>query len=206
MNNQNTNPETLRKRNSKMRESTEHREARLAREKERKRLKRSRETEEVHETRLRSVRERRSQKHSMESTEERESRLNRENERKRDARVRVREQTRNETVEDRQNMNEPDRYVDAEQTLSDNEPNVQERAQRDNDYSAIPISATTISEEEHCLLKDFREKMDDIIYNLCIVCNERIPSMRLIRKMCQRCYSDKTIPKKFSAENNMDPG
>src|SRR2546430_10517215 len=142
MNSQNTNPETLRKQNSQTKETADQREARLARNRERKRQKRSEETEEDHETRLRSVRERRVQRQSTETTEEREHRLNRENERKRDTRVRVREQTRNEKVE-RQNINEPinepNRHIDAEQTFSDNEPNVQERTQRDNDYSDIPV-------------------------------------------------------------------
>jgi len=237
MSDQNTNPETLRKRNSKTKETASQREARLARDRERKRQKRTKEMEENHETRLRSVRERRIQRQSTETAKEREHRLNRENERKRDMRVRVREHTRNERVEQRQNINEPinelinepinelinepisepNRHVDAEQTFSDNEPNVQERTQRDNNYSdipVIPISATTISEEEHYLLKDFCKQMDNIDYKVCNVCNERIPFMKLTKKFpknlleetCNRCYSEETSPKKFSAGNNMDPG
>ena len=97
-----TNPETIRKRNSKKNETIEQREARLKRERELKRQKRASETDERHEARLTSVRERRSQKTSSETTEECERRLNRENERKRTARARnlqsrTSEQSRNET-------------------------------------------------------------------------------------------------------------
>src|SRR5205823_3696277 len=69
-----------------------------------------------------------------------------------------------------------------------------------------PRSAQTISEDEHGMLQDFRRKMDNIRYNSCPVCNERIPSMSLVKEMCRRCYMEKKLPKKFSAENNMNPG
>ena len=172
-----TNPETIRKRNSKKNETIEQREARLKRERELKRQKRASETDERHEARLTSVRERRSQKTSSETTEERERRLNRENERKRTARARnlqsrTGEQSRNET-----------RQVGAEQNPI-NELNIQERALRDNDNSVRRNSATTISEDEHRLLQNFRKKMDNIRYKLCNVCNERTPSMTLINEMC----------------------
>ncbi len=48
--------------------------------------------------------------------------------------------------------------------------------------------------------------MDDICYNLCPICNERIPSMTLVKGMCRCCHTENSLPKKFSAENNMDPG
>ena len=56
------------------------------------------------------------------------------------------------------------------------------------------------------MLQDFRSKMDNIRYNSCPVCNERIPSMSLVKEMCHRCYMEKKLPKKFSAENNMNLG
>ena len=55
MNNQTVNPETLRKRNSKMRETHEETEARLARENLRKRKKRENETDKTHKARLESI-------------------------------------------------------------------------------------------------------------------------------------------------------
>ena len=85
----------------------------------------------------------------------------------------------------------------------------QEITQRDNDNSPInvtPLSATTISEEEHRILQNFRDKMDNIRYNSCPVCNERAPSMQIVKEMCRRCYTEKSPIKKFSAGNNMDPG
>ncbi|CAG8559029.1 9051_t:CDS:10, partial [Scutellospora calospora] len=40
----------------------------------------------------------------------------------------------------------------------------------------------------------------------CLTCNEKFPSIVLVMGECYRCYSEKTLPKKFSLENNMDPG
>ena len=90
---------------------------------------------------------------------------------------------------------EADRSVERRQEEAETpeEPNVSPRSQ-------------TISEEEHRKLGNFRKKMANIQYNACPVCNERIPSMSLVKGMCRRCYTEKKIPKKFSAENNMDLG
>jgi hypothetical protein len=77
------------------------------------------------------------------------------------------------------------------------------------DSQPIPHSATTINEEEISMLQDFCRKMDDIRYNICKVCKERIPSLTLVKESCKRCYYEKNtdnIPKKFSSSNNMDPG
>src|SRR6266496_6042706 len=48
--------------------------------------------------------------------------------------------------------------------------------------------------------------MDNIQYNMCPICNERIPSMTLVNGSCRRCNTEKSNPKKFSSKNNMDPG
>ena len=66
--------------------------------------------------------------------------------------------------------------------------------------------ANTISEEEHYILQNFQNKMDSIEYKNCHVCNECIPLMTLVKGMYQRCNSKKKILKKFSKENNIDPG
>ena len=95
------------------------------------------------------------------------------------------------------------RQEDVEQNIGDNE------SEGDNDNSNVHISlnpATMISKDEHRLLQNFRNKMDNICYKLCTICNERIPSMTLIKKMCRRCYTEKIEPKKFSVRNNIDPG
>ena len=33
-----------------------------------------------------------------------------------------------------------------------------------------------------------------------------LPSIKLIKGVCRHCYYDKNLIKRFSAENNMDPG
>jgi len=38
------------------------------------------------------------------------------------------------------------------------------------------------------------------------VCDEQFPSINIVMGMCCRCYRDKKEVKKFSAENNMNPG
>src|SRR5436853_6411128 len=49
--------------------------------------------------------------------------------------------------------------------------------------------------------------MDNINYKVCSICSERIPCMILINNItCRRCHTEKHVPKKFSADNNMDPG
>ncbi|CAG8734062.1 10885_t:CDS:1 [Rhizophagus irregularis] len=67
-------------------------------------------------------------------------------------------------------------------------------------------SSTTISEDDHKVLQKFRNKMDNIQYNTCLEYNEWIPDMTLIMGKYRHCYNDKKIPKKFFADNNMDPG
>src|SRR6266498_416733 len=194
-----TNPETLRKRKYISNETTEQREARLECERERKRRKRAEETLEQREARLIRMRERRREKISNENIEEREMRLNRERERRRESRVR------NKESQNRQVLTQRHINIQHNETTARN----REITQRDDDNSPIrvtPLSATTISEEEHCILQNFRNKMDNIRYNSCTVCNERILSMKIARGVCRRCYTEKSPIKKFSAENNMDPG
>src|SRR2546429_3629822 len=55
------------------------------------------------------------------------------------------------------------------------------------------------------MLKKFRKKMENIRYKTCDVCNEHIPSLQIVKGMCRRCSKEKGT-KKFSSENDMDPG
>src|SRR4051794_21583926 len=48
--------------------------------------------------------------------------------------------------------------------------------------------------------------MDDLRFNLCNICNERISAMPMAHEMYKRCYNEKKSHCKFSAENNIDPG
>src|SRR5579859_7372235 len=85
----------------------------------------------------------------------------------------------------------------------------QEITQRYNnnlDLHTTSHLATVITEDEHRILQNFRNKMDNIQYNFCPICNERIPLMKLVKGVCLRCYKEKSPIKKFLAENNMDPG
>jgi ATP-dependent DNA helicase PIF1 len=214
MKNHTINPETLRKRNSKQRETTEQREARLARDRERKRKNRAMESVTEREKRLQSIRDKRRQKKEMETPIERGKRKERENERRQTARKRARHETiRNEM--EKENVNEQAREQTRQgrnrQEQTRRERNRQEEVlvdeERNSDINTIPQSATTISEEEIQMLNDFRKEMDDLHYELCNVCNERIPSMpMMVEGVCKRCYKDKNEIKKFSSENNMDPG
>ena len=93
---------------------------------------------------------------------------------------------------------------DSEPSEDDSEP-----AHQSEDVSEPTTNsdATTISEEEHRILQGFCDKMDNISYKVCSICNERIPCMILINNItCRRCHTEKHVPKKFSADNNMDPG
>lgn len=137
------------------------------------------------------MRERRSKNKTNETEEEREQRQNRDKERQRAARARKSNK--------KQNTNQ-----------NTNRENEQTGHQSEDSEPTTNSEATTISEEEHRVLQEFRVKMDNISYKVCGVCNERIPEMTLIKNiMCRRCHSEKNepdVPKKFSAENNMDPG
>jgi len=83
----------------------------------------------------------------------------------------------------------------------------QRENQRENEnINDQPILAGNINEYERHFLQNFRYKMDDIWYNVYPIYNKRIPGMILFEGMCRRCHREKSIPKKFSKENNMDPG
>jgi len=75
MKNHTINPETLRKRNSKQKETPKERAARLKRERERKRQKRAEETDEARDARLTKAREQKNRKRAAEFIDEREKRL-----------------------------------------------------------------------------------------------------------------------------------
>ncbi|EXX53883.1 hypothetical protein RirG_239720 [Rhizophagus irregularis DAOM 197198w] len=65
--------------------------------------------------------------------------------------------------------------------------------------------AGVLGEFERDLLKKFRNKVNKFKHSLCTTCNENFPSIVIIRGECRRCHKEKQ-PKKFSKDNNMDPG
>ena len=74
--------------------------------------------------------------------------------------------------------------------------------QKPNSYAQQLIGqfpAAELNKDDRKLLKKFRTKMDKLQQVLCLVCNKSCAS-------CRRCYSEKIMPNRFSAENNMDPG
>ncbi|CAG8774992.1 27709_t:CDS:2, partial [Gigaspora margarita] len=71
---------------------------------------------------------------------------------------------------------------------------------------AEPHSATVLSEFDRDLLGKFRTKMNKIKYVFCSVYNENFLSITIVKGKCCQCYTEKSTPKKFSGENDMDPG
>ncbi|CAG8581678.1 16756_t:CDS:2 [Gigaspora rosea] len=94
-------------------------------------------------------------------------------------------------------------------TILQSEENTMTTPQSNENVEEInvePLSSTTLSELEQEMLQKFRTKIDKFQNTLCPVCNEYFPSVVLVKGMCRWCHSEKILPKKFSAENNMDPG
>lgn len=52
----------------------------------------------------------------------------------------------------------------------------------------------------------YRELELGQVMEICTTCNERWFEMGLVNGVCRRCQRDKSIPAKFSAANEMDPG
>ncbi|CAG8792226.1 10852_t:CDS:2, partial [Gigaspora rosea] len=94
-------------------------------------------------------------------------------------------------------------------TILQSEENTMTTLQSNENVEEINVElllSTTLSELEQEMLQKFRTKIDKFQNTFCPVCNEYFPSVVLVKGMCRRCYSEKILPKKFSAENNMDPG
>ncbi|RIA78710.1 hypothetical protein C1645_842546 [Glomus cerebriforme] len=86
------------------------------------------------------------------------------------------------------------------------ENNDEHRNNQEELHSDNSVNIQQLSESDHLLLQKFRTEINKLEQKLYPVCNERFTSIILVKGMCHRCYSDKNDPKKFSAENNMDPG
>ena len=111
-----------------------------------------------------------------------------------------------ENARKRENRSRKQRRQEPAEIISEDDENLENFQETDKDESDRPLSDNMISEDEHKMLKKFWKKMDNIRYNTCPICNERIPSMTLVNGSCRRCNTEKSNPKKFSSENNMDPG
>ncbi|GBC10956.2 uncharacterized protein LOC114518658 [Rhizophagus irregularis DAOM 181602=DAOM 197198] len=152
---------------------------------------------------------------AQEMPEQRQARLNRESERKRQKRNNKKEMERDDEhvicLAHESNRKRVLRAHNKNQLQDQqiNESNDNEHIQRKPDNRNMHVrstSSTKISENDHKVLQKFCNKMDNIQYNTCPECNERISNMTLIMGECRHYHNDKKTPKKFSADNNMDPG
>ncbi|CAG8500346.1 10199_t:CDS:2 [Racocetra fulgida] len=75
----------------------------------------------------------------------------------------------------------------------------------DTDEQEIVQPSTVIDEFDKVLLQQFYNKVAKLKHKSCPICNERFSSITLAVKECRRCYNEKTLLKKFSFDNDMDP-
>jgi len=68
----------------------------------------------------------------------------------------------------------------------------------------IAHAAGQLSESDRKCLRKFRADMAKLEHKTCLICEERFPT--ILSNECKRCKNDKKMPKKFSHQNNMDPG
>jgi hypothetical protein len=80
-----------------------------------------------------------------------------------------------------------------------------ERNYRAYESGVDKAGGQVLSQAEEELLSEFRERMDKIKHTYCPTCKENFPSIVLVKRECRRCNKEKPV-KRFSAENNMDPG
>ncbi|CAG8658574.1 22995_t:CDS:2, partial [Gigaspora rosea] len=70
----------------------------------------------------------------------------------------------------------------------------------------LPLPSTILKEYDKVLLRQFRNKIDKLKHSECPTCKECFLSITLVVGECRRCYTEKTLPKKFLFDNNMNPG
>ncbi|CAG8584286.1 19043_t:CDS:2 [Racocetra fulgida] len=63
-----------------------------------------------------------------------------------------------------------------------------------------------LPEPDRVLLQNFHAEINKLVNKLCSICKEYFLLVELIEQRCRCCYYDKGVIKKFSKENNMDPG
>src|SRR2546421_106808 len=189
-------------RQKKVTESPEVRKVRLERDRIRKKKSLAEESDEQRKKRLKYCRERETQLRNKNVDEIRDVRLGNSNLSRKVSAMQVAQQ--NEETNPERNQQQSDEEIRAaKQVVEQNEEGSSQRNQQQN--VAVP-SARNLSQTDQDLLQKFRSKVDKFKYTLCPVCNERFMSITLIKGECRRCHAEKSSTKKFSAENNMDPG
>ena len=73
------------------------------------------------------------------------------------------------------------------------------------DGAETHIDVGILGESERDLLKKFRNKVDEFKHSFCPTCNESFPSIVIVKGECRRCHKETGV-KKFSKDNDMDPG
>ena len=196
-------------------ESSEHRQARLARKRQRTRE----ETEEEREDRLASRRQRKRE----ETEEEREDRLASRRQRKReetgeereDRLASRRQRRREETEEEREDRLASRRQRRREETEEKREDRLASRRQRRREETEEKREDRLASRRQlrsnlESSLSKFQDKQEQWQHAKCSVCAEQWPVRKsntdLDSYICLRCSRDKRSPKMFSAHNDMDPG
>jgi hypothetical protein len=215
--------EALRKRKARENETSSKRETRLAKQRKYERRKRANEDDEEREARTSRDNERKRVKLAIETDEQCEKRLNSYRERR----------TYLKNIQDITNQDLNSRRLPPQQNSEDSgadgaeiraqgfrlppQQNSQDSGVDDTDTRAqdsrqqgsgadIRAEPNALIESERKLLKKFRDKVDKFKHAHCPTCNEKFPSIIIVKGECRRCYSENATTKKFSAENNMDPG
>ncbi len=117
--------------------------------------------------------------------------------------LRKRKEREMETVEERETRLSKDRGKKQKMIETETEEQREKRLR----YQREKIKQRrATSKMDRKLLEKFRNKMDKIQHVVCPVCNECCLSTVIVMGKCRRCHSEKIMPNKFSAENNMDPG
>ncbi|CAG8603537.1 12_t:CDS:2, partial [Cetraspora pellucida] len=110
------------------------------------------------------------------------------------------------------NIDQNDEYTNSNEQTNDKEQiNNDEQT---NNRGNISKRNGNIYLQPHCksddrnLLNKFRDAVSALKFNSCSVCKESFPTIVLVQTtgLCNRCNKDKWIPRRFSAENDMDPG
>jgi ATP-dependent DNA helicase PIF1 len=200
---------TIRKRKSRENETSDHHENRVAKQREKTREKRAVETAGERNTRRTYDRERKRLKLANETDEQRKKRL--------EYRKKLRNYVSNiEEPQPQPQCGQATKKMPQQVQVTNKMPQQvqvhQVQVQQDRTMEMQQNRSDESSAGDHhksgrVLLKRFRDKVDKFKYSLCPVCNESFPSIVIVSgECCRRCYTEKDSPKKFSAENNMDPG
>ncbi|GES80914.1 uncharacterized protein LOC105316640 [Rhizophagus clarus] len=158
-------------------------------------------------------------KKENEDAEEREARVARDKERKR---VKLAVETDEQHEKRLSSYRKRKAYLKNIQNITDQDLNSQLLPPQQNSQDSGVDGAETRaqgldSESERKLLKKFRGKVDKFKHAHCPTCNESFPSITIVKGECRRYYSENATTKRknnmdpdntkrFSAENNMDPG